>query len=250
MSAPSTPHGSPTVGIIYPGHAAEDEYPRAAELLGASFPVAHVHGTDLHAVPELLDLGRPDLLATGAAALAPRRPGSVMWACTSGSFVRGRAGAQRQVDELATATGVPTSSTSLAFVAALRDLGIRRVAVAATYPADVADLFTTYLRDAGIEVVAAAHAGIATAAEVGTLAADAVEDLAAAHDHPGAEALLVPDTAMRTLEVLPRLESRLGKPVLTANQVTIWLGLRLAGHPGTGPSLGALLDERRPRAAD
>ena len=87
---------TPTVGMIYPGHAAEDEYPAAAEALGAKLPVAHIYGTDLHAVPELLDLGSPVRLREGAAALAAHRPQAVMWACTSGSFVYGHDGCEAE----------------------------------------------------------------------------------------------------------------------------------------------------------
>ena len=61
---------APTVGFIYPDHAAEDDYPLAAGWLGVALPVAHIYGTDLHAIPELLDLGSPARLAGGAAALA------------------------------------------------------------------------------------------------------------------------------------------------------------------------------------
>ncbi|WP_324652326.1 maleate cis-trans isomerase [Georgenia sp. H159] len=237
-----------TVGIIYPDHAAEDEYALAARLLGVDLPVAHVYGTDLHAIPELLDLGAPARLAGGAAALAAHRPRSVMWACTSGSFVFGHDGAQRQVDELARVTGVPTSSTSIAFVAALAAVGVSRVAVAASYPDDVAACFVDYLAAAGVEVVAMGSAGIDTAAQVGRLAAAEVRELAVAHDHAAAEALLVPDTAMRTLAVVPELETRLGKPVLTANQVTIWQGLRLAGATPSSPDLGTLFMRRQDHA--
>lgn len=230
----------PTVGMVYPGHAAEDEYPAAARTLGVHLPVAHVYGTDLHAVAELLDLGSPDRLAGGAEQLAAHGPQAVMWACTSGSFVYGPEGARDQIAELARRTGVPTSSTSLAFVAGLESLGSARVAVAASYPRVVADLFGEFLAAAGVEVVSLTGAGIDTAAEVGTLGPDEVAELAVRHDHPRAEVLLVPDTAMRTLDVLPRLEARLGKPVLTANQVTIWYGLRLAGARPHAPTLGTL----------
>ncbi|MGO1508944.1 MAG: maleate cis-trans isomerase family protein [Actinomycetaceae bacterium] len=235
---------TPIVGIIYPGHAAEDDYELAAELLGARFPLAHVYGTDLHAVPELLELGEPQRLAEGAELLAPHRPDAVMWACTSGSFVRGPGGARQQVDELARACGVPASSTTLAFVSALAHLGLRRVAVAASYPDDVAALFVDHLAAAGVEVVRTGSAGIATAAEVGHLAADQVRELATSMDDPDAEAVLVPDTAMRTLAEITGLESALGKPVLTANQVTVWEGLRLAGAEPVSARLGALLEGR------
>ena len=231
---------STTIGMIYPDHAAEDEYPTAARLLGVELPVTHIYGTDLHAVPELLDLGSPERLAAGAAQLAEHSPDAVMWACTSGSFVYGPKGAQRQIDELASAAGVPASSTSAAFAAALAHLGVTRVTIAASYPQDVADLFVEYLAAAGVDVVAMGSSGIDTAAEVGTLTPEQVVELAVANDHPDAEALLVPDTAMHTLGVIPALEERLGKPVLTANQVTIWHGLRLAGNSPSSGTLGAL----------
>ncbi|MFI6030059.1 aspartate racemase/maleate isomerase family protein [Amycolatopsis magusensis] len=231
-----------TIGFIYPDHAAEDDYPLAERLLGAGFqlPVEHIYGTDLHAVPELLDLGSPERLKEGAALLAEHKPDAVVWACTSGSFVYGWDGARQQAEQLAEAAGVPSTSTSFAFVEAAKALGVRKVAVAASYPDDVARLFVEFLGAGGVEVLTMSSAGIDTAAEVGELSPEAVVELAVAHDHPDADAVLVPDTAMRTLGVLGAIENRLGKPVLTANQVTIWEGLRQAGVSVTSGELGAL----------
>ena len=70
--------------------------------------------------------------------------------------------------------------------------------------------------------------GIITAAEVGTLEPEQVVAMVKAADHPDAEAVLVPDTAMHTLAIVDELEAAVGKPVLTANQVTVWKGLRVA----------------------
>ncbi|MFC9893612.1 maleate cis-trans isomerase [Nocardia sp. NPDC127579] len=234
-----------TIGFIYPDHAAEDDYPRAASTLGVELRVAHIYGTDLHAVPELRELGSPAKLRRGAELLRPFAPDAVVWACTSGSFVYGPDGAREQVRGLATAAGVPASSTSFAFVNAARALAVDTVAVVASYPDEVAALFTDFLAAEGIRVVSGTSAGIDTAAAVGTLTPDQVRNLVLANDCPDAAALLVPDTAMHTLEVLPELEAALGKPVLTANQVTIWEGLRLAGVPGapTG-KLGKLFSDR------
>ncbi|RBO82467.1 maleate cis-trans isomerase family protein [Nocardia puris] len=245
---------APTIGFIYPDHAAEDDYPLAASILAGSgleveLEVAHIYGTDLHAVPELLDLGSPDKLRHGVELLAPRRPAAVVWACTSGSFVYGPRGAREQAAGLAAAAGVPATSTGIAFADAARALGVGTVAVAASYPDDVARLFVDFLADAGVEVVHMASAGIDTAAEVGTLDAARVRELALSNDHPDARAVLIPDTAMHTLAVLPELEAALGKPVLTANQVTVWGGLRLAGLHADCPALGALFAERRARVA-
>jgi maleate cis-trans isomerase len=62
----------------------------------------------------------------------------------------------------------------------------------------------------------------------------------AANDHPDAEAVLVPDTALHSVRRLDDLDAALGKPVLTANQVTVWAGLRLAGHTEPRTGLGFL----------
>ena len=59
-------------------------------------------------------------------------------------------------------------------------------------------------------------------------------------DAPGAGAILIPDTAMAALHLIEPLEEELGKPVLTANQVTLWESLRLAGADHVMPGYGRL----------
>lgn len=234
-----------TVGILYPGYSAEDDYPRAEKLLdGPRLPLVHTEmREDAHRVDALLDIGGDDVLAAGARELAGPLD-SIIWACTSGSFVFGWEGAAAQVEALGTAAGVPASSTSFAFADACAHLGVTRVAVGATYPDDVAERFVAFLARAGVEVVSLSARGIVTAAEVGTLPADDVLAFAAAADHPDAQALLLPDTALHTVDVLDALDARVGKPVLTANQVSIWQGLRLAGAGGPRSGFGRLFAGR------
>ncbi|HEY7593065.1 MAG TPA: maleate cis-trans isomerase [Actinophytocola sp.] len=235
-----------TVGFLYPGYSAEDEYPTMERLLADSgratrLPVVHtLMREDAHRIDALLDIGGPEVLADGARELRSMGVDAAVWACTSGSFVFGWDGAEAQVAGVREAAGVPASSTSFAFVNAVKHLGLRRVAIAATYPQDVADSFAEFLGKAGIDVVSLSCRGIITAAEVGALGREDVLDFVAANDHPDAEAVLVPDTALHTVAWLEDLEQRLGKPVLTANQVSVWEGLRLVGDTAPRPGLGAL----------
>jgi maleate cis-trans isomerase len=240
------------IGFLYPGYSAEDDYPTAQKLLtGCVGPdmgpapglrVVHTEmAVDAHRVDALLEMGADRALAEGAHGLG--QVASVIWACTSGSFVFGWDGASAQVGALCAAAGVPASSTSFAFTDAAARLGVTRVAVAATYPDDVARLFVEFLGVADIEVVRLSSLDIVTAAEVGTLGRERVFELAAAGDHPDADAVLLPDTALHTVAWLDDLEQRLGKPVLTANQVSIWQGLRLAGDRVPRRGLGALFTE-------
>ncbi|MEV6107644.1 decarboxylase [Streptomyces sp. NPDC051940] len=234
-----------TIGFLYPGHSAEDDYPALGSLLGVPLRVAHTEiGEDAHRVDALLRMGALPRLTAALDGLG--EVDAVVWACTSASFVYGWDGALEQVRELSAAAGVPASSTSFAFAHAVHALGVTRVAVAATYPADVAGLFAEFLRDAGAKVVSTRAHGIVTAAEVGALGREQVVELARAGDHPEAEAVLLPDTALHTAAHIPAVEEALGKPVLTANQVTVWEGLRLVGRTvGTRPMLGALFTTAR-----
>ena len=245
--------GRITVGVLYPGYAAEDDYTLTEKLLGpgVALPVVHTSvGEDAHRVDALLDLGSVERLAEGAEQLRKFDVDAVVWACTSGSFVFGWDGAQEQVDVLTRVLGVPASSTSFAFVRAARALGLACVAVAATYPEDVASHFVEFLEHGGVEVLRLSSSGIITAAEVGALGQDQVLDLAAKNDHPDAEAVLLPDSALHTVAWLDRLEDWLGKPVLTANQVSVWEGLRLSGHTEPHAGLGALFGHRVQPATD
>jgi maleate cis-trans isomerase len=236
-----SPGQRPTVGILYPGYSAEDDYPRAEALLGGPrLPLVHTEmREDAHRVDALLDIGGDDVLAAGVKAIGEPLD-AVVWACTSGSFVFGWDGASAQVEALRAVAGVPASSTSFAFVDACTRLGVTRIAVGATYPDDVAERFVGFLAAGGVEVLSLSAKGIVTAAEVGTLPPESVLEFAAAADHPQAQAVLLPDTALHTIGVLDELDARVGKPVLTANQVSIWQGLRLAGADVPRPGLGAV----------
>lgn len=236
-----------TVGILYPGYSAEDDYPRAEALLtdGSTLPLVHTEmREDAHRVDALLDIGGDDVLAEGARAVADKFGplDAIVWACTSGSFVFGPEGAAEQVAALRSSSGVPASSTSFAFVQACQRLGVSSVALGATYPPDVAEKFIEFLAHHGITVLTVSARDIITAAEVGTLSGELVLDFAAAvaADAAAAQAVLLSDTALHTVGLLDALDERVGKPVLTANQVSMWQGLRLAGADIVRPHLGTL----------
>ena len=220
------------IGVLYPLHSAEDDYPNMAARLEPPVEVAVVHtdAVDLHTVEDCRRTGDWDHLGPGAGELQTLGVDVCMWACTSGSFVYGLDGAEEQARQLGSYLGVPASSTSLAFVRALQTLGISRVAVAATYPQDLAAAFVDFLGQGGIHVVQLDSLGIWTAVEVGAVGPEQVIEFVRANNHPDAEAILIPDTALHTIGFLPALDEATGKPVLTANQVTMWQALQLGGR--------------------
>ncbi len=235
------------IGLLYPGYAAEDDFPLLAARSATPATAALVHtslGEDAHRVDALLDLGASNRLLDGVRRLAGSNPDSVMWACTSGSFVFGWEGARAQVEAVALASGKPASSTSFAFVAALHAIEAARVTVIATYPRDVADHFVAFLERAGTDVLALHPLGIPTAEQAGHVDRETVLQAAVSGNHQSADAVLLPDTALHTAAFLDELETAVGKPVLTANQVTFWCGLALCGRFQPQEGLGTCF--RRP----
>ena len=232
------------IGILYPLHSAEDDYPNMAARLEPPVEVAVVHtdAVDLHTVEDCLRTGDWDHLQPGVAELEPRGVDVCMWACTSGSFVYGLAGAEKQARQISRHLGVTASSTSLAFVTALQALEIEKVAVAATYPQDLAAEFVAFLSQGGTQVVQLESLGIWTAVEVGDVGREQVLEFVRANDHADAEALLIPDTALHTTAFLSELDDAIGKPVLTANQVTMWQALRLGGRVQRQRGFGQLFE--------
>ena len=231
-----------TIGLLYPGYSAEGDFATAEKIIGElRLPLVHTQmDSDAHRPEQLRAWGRASVLADGAVELAAHDPDAILWACTSASFVFGWRGARAQADELSARCRRPASSTSLAFAHAVSALGLRKVAVAASYPDDVARLFVHFLGEAGSEVINFGVSDIMYASDVGKLGRDEVIAMVRAADVAEADAVLVPDTAMHTLAIVDDLEAQIGKPVLTANQVTVWEGLRLAGATTSVTGLGRL----------
>jgi len=225
------------LGVLHPGHSAEDDYPRIEQLLGSDIRV-DLARTDLgESAPVTPPDGVEQLRLAGAEA--------IVWACGDEGFTHGWEDAQEQVRSLAVTAGMPASSTPFAFVHAVREIGAGRVAVGTAYPDDVAGLFAGFLRAGGVEVAVLHSAGVASSADVGAWGEAEVFALARAADGPGAEAVVLPDTALHTVGWLDELETRVGKPVLTANQVTVGKGLDLLGPVPQLPGLGTLFEARR-----
>ena len=234
---------NPKIGFLYPGYAAEDDYPRLAKSVRPMVKAEVVHtsiGEDAHRVDALRDMGGKPRLLEGASMLADRGISSAVWSSTSASFVFGWEGAKEQIAILEDALGVPASTTAFGFIAAVFAIGARKVAVVATYPDDIARRFEDFLNVADIEVRGINSHGIVTAAEVGTLDRGRVMEMVMMNDDAGADALLVPDTALHSAAWIEELEAGVGKPVLTANQVTFWEALRLARVFQPQEGLGSL----------
>jgi maleate isomerase/arylmalonate decarboxylase len=102
-----------------------------------------------------------------------------------------------------------------------------------------------FLRENGIETLAIAGLGLGANGPVdypliAQTALDVIERHVCGTFVKGSDAMLVTCTDFPTLLLHENLERRLGVPVVTSNQATLWAALRRAGIDDRIPRLGAL----------
>jgi maleate isomerase len=180
-----------------------------------------------------IHLSDPALVANGATEVKAVSPLVTAYACTSGSFVGGLAGETALVAAMTEAGAPAAVTTSGALLTALRHLDITRIATATPYTADITAGLSGFLAEAGFDVVAASGLGLTS--DIRTVPYDVTAQLVRDTDRPGAEAVFISCTNLPTYDVIAPLEAELGKPVLTANQVTMWSALTVAGRKAVGP---------------
>lgn len=214
-------------------------------------------GTEIHAArvsypqrvtPENMALAA-ERAVLAAEQLLPIRPAAIAWACTSGSFYEGRAGNDGLLARLGAACGsVPVTTASQALVEALKALGVERPMVGSPYSAAINGRLTAFLAEHGF-----APAGIAQlhAQDLGDYELqDVDEDLLAAFIERLAEsesdAVVLSCTGLATSSLAPRMERRIGKPVITSNLAILWHCWRLGGLTGRPAVEGRLFETLDP----
>jgi maleate isomerase len=176
--------------------------------------------------------GEADVAGATRDVLAAKPP-VVAYACTSGSFVHGLDGERRLVRAMRAAGAPAAVTTSGALLAALAALGVRGVAVATPYVENVTARLHDFLAEAGVATVSSAHLGLD--ADIWKVPYGTTAQLIREADSPRADAVFVSCTNLPTYDLVAPLEDELGKPVLTANQVTLWAALRIADAAAVGP---------------
>jgi maleate isomerase len=177
--------------------------------------------------------------------LAPE-PLVVAFACASGSFVHGSAGERLLANSILSAGAPAATTTSGALVEALGLLDARRIAVVTPYIDAVTERLVRFLSEQGVEVVSSVGMGLLS--HIWKVGYAEIVAAVSAVDRLDAEAVYISCTNVPTYDIIAPLEMRLGKPVLTANQVTICSALRAIGSKAMGAGQ-SLVELARPTAA-
>jgi maleate isomerase len=206
--------------------------PATAALL-ADVPQVTAHFARLRVLSIGLGAGQraqfdPAPMVAAAELLADAKVASLTWNGTSGAWL-GIEADRAIVAAITAATGIPTTTCTLAMLDALATLGATRIGLVTPYVSEVQAAIVSRFADAGVEVAAERHLedpgnfSFARHSEgrVGAMMAE----VAAARP----QAIVVHCTNFRGLAPGRALEAETGIPVLDSVALALWGGMRAAG---------------------
>lgn len=171
-------------------------------------------------------------LAHAMRALHGVHPATIVFACTSGSFYAGREGHERMLERMRAVAGTAAVTTaSGSVIAALSALGVARPAVGSPYSPEINQRLDRFLREHGFDPHPAIglFPGEVDDDTLQDVEEDKLEQFLLGLDRPDCDAIVMSCTGMPTARVVPRVERRIGKPVVTSNVAILWNAMRLGG---------------------
>ena len=186
-----------------------------------------------------------DSVVEKAVALKAEGVSAVSLMGTSLSFFRGADFNAQLQAEMARATGLPCTTMSNAIVGALRQLGVRRVAVATAYIDEVNAHLRRYLEQSGFELLALQGLAISDVQAVGQVPTQVLVDLCLRvfDAQPGADGILISCGGLVTLDAVREVEARLQLPVVSSSPAGFWDLVRTAGLDARSAGQGRLFAE-------
>jgi maleate isomerase len=216
-----TPHASP---------GPEEEFPAMAPgCLATRVVDVGPPGDPPTTPPVLRALTAAAVLDEAARTLLADSIDAVGYASTTSAYVIGFDAEMAMVSRLATRLAVPVAATCASAVQALRVLEVEGVALigAPWFETELNELGAAYFRSQGFEVVFSRSAELSQ--DPSRIEPAAVYEWTSQRVGDDAEAVFIGGNGFRAAGAIEPLESALGRPVLTSNQVLLWNLLERTG---------------------
>jgi maleate isomerase len=175
------------------------------------------------------ELTAPPLLDDAAERLAAGSIDVIGYASTSTAYAIGFDDEAAMVRRLSRRACRPVAATCASAVLALRVLDVERIALVNPpwFDDEINELGAAYFRSQGLHVVSSGSADLPQ--DPHRIETAAVIDWTSRHVTNDAEAVYIGGNGFRAAAAIETLEDRIGRPVLTSNQVLLWTLLAHAG---------------------
>lgn len=224
--------------VLASDHATERDFRMMTPTQELVFFVSRVRNTSSCNMEELIRMA-PRLSEAASLLVPDGRLDALAYSCTSASVVIGIDAVRESI--CSQRPGVPCSTPITGALSGMERLGIRRVAMLSPYVEEVTTATRQFVEARGIEVVALRSFNLEREIDLARLAPRAIYEAAMRLDRPEAEAIFIPCTAIRAVEVIDSLEKALAKPIITSIQALFWESVRFAGYDSPIPGFGRLL---------
>ena len=150
----------------------------------------------------------------------------IVFACTTGSLIKGYGYDKELTKRIEDASGCKTITTSTAVLEALKALSAKRVLVTTPYSDEVNDIEKKFLEDNGFEVLSIRGLGYVDPTLMPKVTPDMMHRLNREILTPEADTLFVSCTGIGIMDAIPLLESDSQLPIVSSNQASLWAALR------------------------
>lgn len=212
------------IAIIMPstGNAPEVEFHRFAPE-GVSIATTKILFEQV--TPDgLAELG--DRAEEAARLMATWKPDLLVFACTTGSLIKGIGYDKEIINRMEQASGVPAITTTTAVVEALQALGAQKLVVPTPYSTQVNTIEKKFLEDSGFEVLDIKGLEYTDPTLMPKVTCDMMYRLTDEIFKKEADTIFISCTGLGIIDVIPMVERDFERPVVTSNQTSLWLALR------------------------
>lgn len=182
-------------------------------------------------------------LASAAELIGTTYPEAVVYACTSGSFIKGADWDKRIMDKITGICNCPSITASRAMVKAIEAMHIKKLTLVTPYTDDINHREKQFIEGMGVSVVAMKGLQIVDAETLRTQSEADIMELVRNTDVSESDGVFISCTNVEGMYIAQQLEQELQKPVLSSNSTCLWALLRIIGHTKPVAGHGSLLEK-------
>ncbi|KAK9470916.1 Asp/Glu/Hydantoin racemase-domain-containing protein [Dipodascopsis tothii] len=209
-----------------------------------SFHFSRVVVQSLDTDPKSVSQFKTDKMVASAVLLNDADLDALLWNGTSGAW--SGLGVQADVtlsEEMLAATGLPSSTSTLAQIEVLEHYGIKKVALTGPYVDGPTQGLVNFYTGLGYDVVKTSQMNERANVVFGNTPLERIKELIREADSPEAECIVVACTNWPAALVLEEMEAELKKPIFDSIAVTLWKALKMVGVDAMLPGWGMLMRE-------
>jgi maleate isomerase len=151
----------------------------------------------------------------------------VVYACTTGSLVKGLDWESDLVKRMKTRIKAEVTTTARAVVDSLKEMKLGAISIGTPYTKELNRIEKEFIESNGIKVVKIKGLGCVSGEDLHKYDPKRTMELASSVDSINSDGIFLSCTDLKTVTVIEQLEKKLKKPVISSNTATLWKALRV-----------------------